>query len=116
MLDEVAVTERACTMDDLRAATEAFLASTTREVQSIAAVEEIELGEGDRTREAQAALRARIERAGRLGIGVRSLPALARARVDPVRHVPRHVLDHVRGEAEHAAGASEELPAHPQPS
>jgi branched-chain amino acid aminotransferase len=62
VLDEVAVTERPCTMDDLRAATEAFLASTTREVQSIAAVEEIDLGEGDRTREAQAALRARIER------------------------------------------------------
>ncbi|HEX2416141.1 MAG TPA: aminotransferase class IV [Thermoleophilaceae bacterium] len=62
VMDEVAVSERSCTMDDLRSASEAFLASTTREVQSIAAIEDIELDEGERTREAQAALRARIER------------------------------------------------------
>jgi branched-chain amino acid aminotransferase len=62
VMDEVAVSERPCTMDDLRSASEAFLASTTREVQSIAAIEDIELDEGRRTREAQAALRARIER------------------------------------------------------
>ena len=37
VLDLVAVEERPCTMDDLRSASEAFLASTTREVQSIAA-------------------------------------------------------------------------------
>ena len=48
-------------MDDLRAASEAFLASTTREVQSIAAIEDFELPEGERTRAAEAALRARIE-------------------------------------------------------
>ena len=62
VMDEVPVTERPCTMDDLRSASEAFLASTTREAQSIAAIEDIELAEGERTREARAALRARIER------------------------------------------------------
>jgi branched-chain amino acid aminotransferase len=55
------VTERPCTMDDLREASEAFLASTTREVQPIAAIEDLELQEGERTRETGAALRARIE-------------------------------------------------------
>ena len=55
------VTERPCTMDDLRAAKEAFLASTTREAQSIAAIEDIELPDGERTREVREALRARIE-------------------------------------------------------
>jgi len=55
------VRERPCTMDDLRVAGEAFIASTTREVQSIAAIEDIELPEGERTREAQAALRDRID-------------------------------------------------------
>ena len=54
------VTERPCTMDDVREASEAFLASTLREAQSIAAVEDIELPEGDRTRETRDALRARI--------------------------------------------------------
>lgn len=62
VMDEVDVSERPCTMDDLRSAPEAFLGSTTREAQSIAAIEDIEFGEGDRTREVQAALRARIER------------------------------------------------------
>jgi branched-subunit amino acid aminotransferase/4-amino-4-deoxychorismate lyase len=61
VLDLVAVEERPCTMDDLRAASEAFLASTTREVQSIAAIEDIELAEGPRTREAQEAFSARVE-------------------------------------------------------
>jgi branched-chain amino acid aminotransferase len=55
------VEERPCTMDDLRAASEAFLASTTREAQSIAAIEDLELPEGERTREVGAALRERIE-------------------------------------------------------
>src|SRR5215210_156893 len=54
------VTERPCTMEDLREASEAFLASTLREAQSIAAVEDIELPEGERTRETRDALRARI--------------------------------------------------------
>ena len=57
VLDLVSVEERPCTMDDLRSAGEAFLASTTREVQSIAAIEDIELPEGERTREAQEAFR-----------------------------------------------------------
>jgi branched-chain amino acid aminotransferase len=61
VLELVAVEERPCTMDDLRTASEAFLASTTREAQSIAAIEDIALPEGERTREARAALRARIE-------------------------------------------------------
>jgi branched-chain amino acid aminotransferase len=61
VLDLVAVEERPCTMDDLRSASEAFLASTTREVQSIAAIEDIELPEGERTRRTQEAFRARVE-------------------------------------------------------
>jgi len=61
VLEVASVSERPCTMDDLRAASEAFLASTTREAQSIAAIEDIELPEGERTRETRAALRARIE-------------------------------------------------------
>jgi branched-subunit amino acid aminotransferase/4-amino-4-deoxychorismate lyase len=48
-------------MDDLRRAREAFLASTTREAQSIAQVEDFELPHGERTREVAAALRQRIE-------------------------------------------------------
>jgi branched-chain amino acid aminotransferase len=55
------VQERPCTMDDLRRAREAFLASTTREAQSIAQVEDFELPHGERTREVAAALRQRIE-------------------------------------------------------
>jgi branched-chain amino acid aminotransferase len=61
VMEVAEVRERPCTMDDLRAASEAFLASTTREVQSIAAIEDIELAEGPRTREAQEAFRARVE-------------------------------------------------------
>jgi branched-chain amino acid aminotransferase len=55
-----AVEERPCTMDDLREAGEAFLASTTREAQSIAAIEGLELPDGNRTREVAAALRQLI--------------------------------------------------------
>jgi branched-chain amino acid aminotransferase len=61
VMEVAEVEERVCTMDDLRAAGEAFLASTTREVQPITAIEDIEFPEGERTRTAQAALRARIE-------------------------------------------------------
>ena len=49
--------ERPCTMEDLLEASEAFLASTTREVQSIAAVEEHRAARGERTREARRAAR-----------------------------------------------------------
>jgi branched-chain amino acid aminotransferase len=55
------VEERPCTLDDLSAASEAFLASTIREVQSIGAVEDVELEEGPRTREAAAAFRRHVE-------------------------------------------------------
>jgi branched-chain amino acid aminotransferase len=61
VMDVAEVTERPCTMDDLREASEAFLASTTREAQSIAAIEDMELPEGERTRATRVALRARIE-------------------------------------------------------
>ena len=40
---------------------EAFLASTTREAQSIAAIEDLELPDGERTREVAAALRRLID-------------------------------------------------------
>ncbi len=55
------VEERRCTMDDLRVAGEAFLASTTREAQSIAAIEGLELPDGERTGEVAAALRRLID-------------------------------------------------------
>jgi branched-chain amino acid aminotransferase len=55
------VEERPCTMDDLSAAGEAFLASTIREVQSIGAVEDVEFEEGPRTREAAATFRRHVE-------------------------------------------------------
>jgi branched-chain amino acid aminotransferase len=55
------VEERPCTLDNLSAASEAFLASTIREVQSIGAVEDVELEEGPRTREAAAAFRRHVE-------------------------------------------------------
>jgi branched-chain amino acid aminotransferase len=61
VMEVAEVTERPCTMDDLRAAREAFLASTTREAQSIAAIEDIELPDGERTAEVRAALLARID-------------------------------------------------------
>jgi branched-subunit amino acid aminotransferase/4-amino-4-deoxychorismate lyase len=61
VMEVAEVTERPCTMDDLREAGEAFLASTTREAQSIAAIEDFELPEGERTRAVRTALSARIE-------------------------------------------------------
>jgi branched-chain amino acid aminotransferase len=57
----VSVEERPCTREDILDAAEAFLASTTREVQSVAAIEDRELAEGERTREAAAAMRALVE-------------------------------------------------------
>jgi branched-chain amino acid aminotransferase len=55
------VEERSCPTDDLFAAGEAFLASTIREVQSIAAVEDVEFEEGPRTREAAEAFRTHVK-------------------------------------------------------
>jgi branched-chain amino acid aminotransferase len=61
VMEVMPVTERPCTMDDLAAAREAFLASTTREAQSIAAIEDIELSEGEITRETAAKVSTLIE-------------------------------------------------------
>ena len=55
------VDERSCPTEDLLAASEAFLASTVREVQSVGAIEDTEYEEGPRTREAAAAFRAHVE-------------------------------------------------------
>jgi len=55
------VQERACPTDTLLEASEAFLASTIREVQSVGAVEDVEFKEGPRTREAAEAFRAHVE-------------------------------------------------------
>ncbi len=59
----IEVEERPVTADDLRSqAGEAFLASTTREVQSVAAIEDREFPEtGEVSRKAAAVLRAHIE-------------------------------------------------------
>jgi branched-subunit amino acid aminotransferase/4-amino-4-deoxychorismate lyase len=54
------VSERPVTTAELLSAREAFLASTTREVQSVAAIEDRELPEGERTRELAEALREHI--------------------------------------------------------
>jgi branched-chain amino acid aminotransferase len=57
----VEVEERPATREDLLDASEAFLASTTREVQPVGAIEDSEFrGAGDRTREAADALRRQI--------------------------------------------------------
>jgi branched-chain amino acid aminotransferase len=61
LMELLDVEERSCTLDDLAAGSEAFLASTIREVQSIGAVEDIELEAGSRTREAAAVFRAHVE-------------------------------------------------------
>ena len=61
VLELCEVEERPSTTDEVLAAQEAFLASTTREVQSVAVIEDRDLGEvGPRTREAAAMLRERI--------------------------------------------------------
>jgi branched-subunit amino acid aminotransferase/4-amino-4-deoxychorismate lyase len=68
VIDGTGAEERICTQDDLAAASEAFLASTIREVQPIARIEDIEFeAPGERTQAAAAALRERIEEALRAG-------------------------------------------------
>jgi branched-chain amino acid aminotransferase len=64
LLEACAVEERTCTLDDVRAAEEAFIASTVREVMPIVVVGDIELpsAPGPVTREAHTALRALVER------------------------------------------------------
>ena len=62
LLELLEVDERSLTTDELLGAPEAFIASTTREVQSIAAIEHHELPEtGEATRMAAAAFRALVE-------------------------------------------------------
>jgi branched-chain amino acid aminotransferase len=64
LLEECDVTEAPCTLDDVRAAAEAFIASTVREVMPIAAVDDFELPQapGAVTRAAHEAFRRRVER------------------------------------------------------
>jgi branched-chain amino acid aminotransferase len=64
LLAECDVTEAICTLDDVRAAEEAFIASTVREVMPITAVDDIVLPEapGAATRAAREAFRRRVER------------------------------------------------------
>jgi branched-chain amino acid aminotransferase len=61
LLRLIEVEERTCPTDTLMAASEAFLASTIREVQSIGAIEDVEFEEGPRAREAATAFRAHVE-------------------------------------------------------
>jgi branched-chain amino acid aminotransferase len=64
LLEECEVTARPCTLDDVRAAEEAFIASTVREVMPISVVDEIELpsAPGPVTIEAHSRFQARVER------------------------------------------------------
>ena len=62
VIDLVDVTERPVTTDELLGAREAFMASTVREVQSVAAIEDREFGEtGEVTRKAAAAFAAHVD-------------------------------------------------------
>jgi branched-chain amino acid aminotransferase len=62
LIELLEVEERPCPTDELLEAQEAFLASTVREVQSVAAIEERSFPEtGEVTRKAAAVLRAAIE-------------------------------------------------------
>jgi branched-chain amino acid aminotransferase len=64
VLEETGADEAVCTLDDVRAAEEAFIASSVREVMPIAAVDDIELpsAPGPITRDARERLAKRIER------------------------------------------------------
>ena len=63
VIDVSGATEAVCTMDDLRAADEAFIASTVREVMPIAAIDDIALpaSPGPVTEAAREQLARRIE-------------------------------------------------------
>ena len=62
LMDLLEISERSVTADELLGAREAFLASTTREVQSVAAIEGTDFPEtGEVTRKAAAAFRAHVE-------------------------------------------------------
>jgi branched-chain amino acid aminotransferase len=61
VIDESGAQEQPCTMEDLAAADEAFLASTTREVQPISAIDEISFdGTGEVVARIASAVSARI--------------------------------------------------------
>jgi branched-chain amino acid aminotransferase len=64
VIDECGAAEAVCTLDDVRGASEAFIASTVREVMPIAAVDDIELpaAPGPVTLDARERLVSRIER------------------------------------------------------
>src|SRR5215213_1710818 len=64
VIEECDVQERVCTLDDLAAAEEAFIASTVREVMPITAIDDRDLpaAPGPLTEHAATALRARVER------------------------------------------------------
>src|SRR5215207_2369373 len=64
VMEETGAEEAICTMDDVRGADEAFIASSVREVMPIAAVDDIELpsAPGPVTQDARARLAKRIER------------------------------------------------------
>ena len=64
VIEETGAEEAVCTLDDVRAAEEAFIASSVREVMPIAAVDDIELpsAPGPVTQAAREALAKRIER------------------------------------------------------
>jgi len=64
LFEECEAEERACTLDDVAAAEEAFIASTVREAMPIAAVDDITLpaAPGPVTLEARERLMRRIER------------------------------------------------------
>ncbi len=64
LLEECEVAERPCTLDAVRAAEEAFIASTVREVMPIAAIDDYALpaAPGPVTLEAHARFRRRVER------------------------------------------------------
>jgi branched-chain amino acid aminotransferase len=64
LLDECDVTEAPCTLDDVRAAEEAFIASSVREVMPIRSVDDIVLphAPGPVSRAAHEAFRRRVER------------------------------------------------------
>jgi branched-chain amino acid aminotransferase len=64
LLEECEVTEAPCTLDDVRAAGEAFIASSVREVMPIAGVDDIELPQapGPVTEAAYAAFTRRVAR------------------------------------------------------
>ena len=64
VIEATGAEERICTVEDLREAREAFLASTIREVQPVERIEDIELdAPGERTQEAERGLRERIQEA-----------------------------------------------------